>query len=210
MRVIDCVQGSAEWLTLRRGVITGTKLEQAFKQSEALKNHLLAERMITYMPEGGTSADMEKGNALEPLARQAYAQASGNDGVEVGFILHPDRDDVGLSPDWIIDDGKKAAEFKCPKWFTHIEYMRSDLPPKKYLFQLVDYFLCIPQLESIDFVSFDELNEVRPLDIKTFTLDELLDIEYLKGKKIGSMENLQDKVFSFADSIHEEYNRLIF
>jgi hypothetical protein len=210
MRVIDCVQGSAEWLTLRRGVITGTKLEQAFKQSEALKNHLLAERMITYMPEGGTSADMDKGNALEPLARQAYAKESGNDGVEVGFILHPDRDDIGISPDWIIDDGKKAAEFKCPKWFTHIEYMRSDLPPKKYLFQLVHYFLCIPQLESIDFVSFDELNEVRPLDIKTFTLEDLLNIEYLKGKKIGTMENLQDKVFSFADSIHEEYNRLIF
>jgi len=210
MRIIECEQGTSEWLNIRRGVITGTKLEQAFKQSEALKNHLLAERMITFMPESISTADMDKGNALEPLAKREYSLKTKNVGEDIGFILHPDRDDIGISPDWIIDDGKKAAEFKCPKWFTHIEYMRSELPPKKYLFQLVHYFLCIPELESIDFVSYDELNEVRPLDIKPFTLKELLNIEYLKGKKIESMDKLEDKVFSFADSIHEEYNRLIF
>ncbi len=210
MRVLDCEQGTSEWLNIRKGVITGTKLEQAFKQSEALKNHLIAERMISYMPEGICTADMDKGNALEPLAKKEYMRITGFSGDDIGFILHPERDDVGISPDLIISGGIKAAEFKCPKWFTHIEYMRDKNPPKKYLFQLLHYFLCIPELESIDFVSFDELNEVKPIDIKTFTLEQLLDIEYLKGKKVGSLKNLESKVFEFADSIHTEYNNLIF
>lgn len=210
MRVIECEQGTPEWLELRRGVITGTKLEQAYKNSDALKNQLLAEKMISFLPQSKTSADMDKGNALEPIAKKVYTEQTGIEGYDVGFILHPERDDIGLSPDWIIDGGKKAVEIKCPKWGTHIEYIRSELPPKKYLFQLLNYFFCIPQLESIDFVSYDELNEVKPLDIKTVTLEQLLSIEFLRGKKVGSMENLEKKVFEFADEIHTEYKRIIF
>jgi hypothetical protein len=210
MRFIECEQGTHEWLEMRRGVITGTKLEQAFKQSEALKNQLIAERMVTFIPQSKTSADMDKGNALEPIAKKMYTQRTGIMGEDVGFILHPDRDDIGLSPDWIIDGGSKAVEIKCPKWTTHIEYIRGELPPKKYLFQLLNYFFCIPELEQIDFVSYDELNEVKPLDIKTVFLGDLLNMEYLKNKTVGSMENLEEKVYSFADSVHEEYSRMIF
>jgi hypothetical protein len=65
-------------------------------------------------------------------------------------------------------------------------------------------------LEQIDFVSYDELNEVKPLDIKTVFLGDLLNMEYLKNKTVGSMENLEEKVYSFADSVHEEYSRMIF
>ena len=32
----------------------------------------------------------------------------------------------------------------------------------------------------------------------------------LKGKKVGSLKNLESNVFEFADSIHTEYNNLIF
>ena len=210
MRVVKCEQGSREWLEIRRGVITGTKLEQAFKQSEALKNQLLAERMITLLPEGDTSKAMQKGNDLEPIARREYLKEVGGIDANIGFILHPDRDDIGLSPDLVFNPYKKAAEFKCPNWTTHIEYMRDNKPPKKYLFQLLHYFLCIPDLTEIDFVSFDELNEVKPLVVKTFKLEQLLEMEYLKNKRVESMENLESKVFEFADSIHEEYNSLIF
>ena len=134
----------------------------------------------------------------------------GCDVEEVGFILHPERDDIGLSPDGIINSGVKAVEIKCPKSPTHIEYMRSGTVPKKYLFQLAAYFLNIPQLETIDFVSYDELNEVKCLSVATLTLDDILKMEYLKNKTIGSMENLKEKVFDFADSIHTEYNNLVF
>ena len=74
----------------------------------------------------------------------------------------------------------------------------------------IHYFFCIPELESIDFVTYDELNEIRDMDIKTFTLDDLLQIEYLKGKKVGSLDNLKEKVFAFADEVESEYQRLIF
>ena len=83
MRTIDCEQGSTEWLKARLGVITGTRLENAFKQSEALRNQLLAERMATYVPQDGTSKDMDRGNALEPLARKEYEMQMGCDVEEV-------------------------------------------------------------------------------------------------------------------------------
>jgi len=210
MRLVECDQGSPEWLQARRGVITGTRIEQAFKNSEALKNKLISERMVSFIEDGGTSKDMERGNALEPIACREYEKETGYNVEHVGLVLHPHRNDVGLSPDGIIAGGKKAVEFKSPKSETHIEYMRSGKAPKKYIFQLLGYFLNLHDLESIDFVSYDELNEVKPLHILTLTLGDLLDVEYLKGKKVGSIDNLAEKVFAFADSVESEYNRLIF
>ena len=210
MRIIECKQGSQEWYNVRRGVITGTKLEQAFKQSDSLLDTLIAERMVTLLPETQKTATMEKGNTLEPFARKEYVRQTDIQGCEVGFILHPERDDIGLSPDFIASDFIGAAEFKCPDSKKHIEYMRDKNPPKQYLFQLLAYFLNIPDLDAIDFVSYDELNEVRPLVIKTFELKDLLNFNYLKGKKVESMAKLEDKVFEFADSVHEQYNELVF
>jgi len=210
MRVIECEQGSSEWLELRRGVITGTRIEQAFKNSDALRNKLIAEKMATFLEPQGSSKDIDRGHALEPMAKKEYEKQTGRTVQEVGFILHPDRDDIGLSPDGIIDNGAMAIEVKSPNSQTHVEYMRSKTVPKKYLFQHLGYFLNIPELESIDFVSYDEMNEVKPLHIMTLTLDDLLDTEYLKGKKVESMSKLQDKVFAFADSVETEYQNLIF
>jgi len=210
MRIIDCEQGSQEWLNHKLGVVSGTRTEGAFKGSEPLINKLIAERMATYTESQATSKDMDRGNALEPLARKEYEKITGLKVEQVGFILHPDRDDIGISPDGIISGAKKAVEFKCPKSATHIEYMRSTTAPKKYLFQLASYFLNIPTLKTIDFVSYDELNEVKPIHILTLSLDDILSKEYLKGKTIGSMNNLESKIFSFADKVANEYERLIF
>ncbi len=210
MRIVECEQGSSEWLELRRGVITGTRIEQAFKNSDALRNKLIAEKMATFLEPQGSSKDIDRGHALEPMAKKEYEKQTGRVVEEVGFILHPDRDDVGLSPDGIINNGAMAIEVKSPNSQTHVEYMRSKTVPKKYLFQHFGYFLNIPELESIDFVSYDEMNEVKPLHILTLTLDDLLNTEYLKGKKVESMSKLQDKVFAFADSVETEYQNLIF
>jgi len=210
MRVIDCEQGSSDWLEIRRGVITGTRLEQAFKNSEALLNKLIAEKMATFLEPQGSSKDIERGHALEPMAKKEYEKQTGKPVKEVGFILHPHRNDFGLSPDGIINNGSMAIEIKSPNSQTHVEYIRSKTVPRKYLFQHVAYFFNIPELESIDFVSYDEMNEVKPLHILTLTLNDLLDTEYLKGKKIESMSKLEDKLFAFADNVETEYQNLIF
>ena len=210
MRVIDCEQGSSDWVEIRRGVITGTRLEQAFKNSEALLNKLIAEKMATFLEPQGSSKDIERGHALEPMAKKEYEKQTGKPVKEVGFILHPHRNDFGLSPDGIINNGSMAIEIKSPNSQTHVKYIRSKTVPRKYLFQHVAYFFNIPELESIDFVSYDEMNEVKPLHILTLTLNDLLDTEYLKGKKIESMSKLEDKLFAFADNVETEYQNLIF
>ena len=212
MRIIHCEQGSATWLQHRLGVITGTRLEDAFKHSESLKNELISERMATFVPPSASSAAMQRGNDLEPFARREYELKTGKTVEQIGFIAHPTRDDIGLSPDGIVSNGKRAVEFKCPASKTHVAYMRQHQVPKKYLFQLAAYFLNIPTLKSIDFVSYDELNEVRPLHILPLTLDDVLTTEYPggRGKTIGSMDHLESRIFAFADSVQTEYQRLVF
>jgi len=213
LNVINCIQGSSEWRSLRLGKITGTRLGDAFKGSEALKNTLIAERMATYVPETISSRAMQRGNELEPFARKLYEKRTGWTVEEVGFITHPTRPDFGLSPDGIISLGcmnVTAVEIKCPASKTHIQYMRQNTVPQEYVFQLSAYFLNIPNLHTIDFVSYDELNEVRPIHILTLKLEDILNAEYGKGKTIGSIGNLESKAFAFADSVEAEYQRLIF
>lgn len=210
MRTIDCVQGSDDWHEARRGMITGTKLEQAFKGSDALLNELIAERMATFREPEVSTKEMDKGKALEPFAKKAYEQKTGFEILDYGIILNPHRDDIGISPDGVSRCGTKAIEIKSPNSKTHIEYMRSDKPPKKYFFQFLAYFLNIHDLKELDFVSYDEKNEVKPLVIKTFTLPDLLDFEYIRGKKVNSIDDMQEKVFAFADKVNKEYEDLIF
>ena len=58
---------------------------------------------------------MDKGNALEPIAIKLYKEKTGMVANDIGFILNPARDEIGLSPDFVSIDVKTAAEFKCPK-----------------------------------------------------------------------------------------------
>lgn len=105
-------QGSEEWLSVRRGVITGSRFKDA---RDKLKSGQPSKACIAYAMDtareriGGCApakfqnAAMRTGTEQEPLARMAYERRTGNLVQEVGFFTTEDGC-FGLSPDGLIDD----------------------------------------------------------------------------------------------------------
>ena len=112
--ILNHTQGSAEWLESRKGRITGSRFKDA---RDRLKSGAPSKACIAYAmdvarercggkaPEKFQNAAMRFGTEQEPLARQAYEEATGNLVEEVGFIVD-EEGHVGLSPDGLCgDDG---------------------------------------------------------------------------------------------------------
>jgi exodeoxyribonuclease (lambda-induced) len=112
--ILNHDQGSAEWLEARKGRITGSRFKDA---RDRLKNGAPSKTCLAYAmdvarercggkaPEKFQNAAMRFGTEQEPLARQAYEEATGNLVEEVGFIVD-EEGHFGLSPDGLIgNDG---------------------------------------------------------------------------------------------------------
>ena len=105
-------QGSEEWLTARRGKITGSRFKDA---RDKLKGGQPSKACLGYAMDiareriGGSAslkfqnAAMRTGTEQEPFARAMYEARTGHMVDEAGFYLSDDAV-FGLSPDGLIDD----------------------------------------------------------------------------------------------------------
>lgn len=134
MKIIDCEQGSPEWLRERlwrptsshfdRILTPKTRKLSAQRYGYALE--LCAERILGEALDGGSSLWMERGTQLEANARDAYSFEVGHD-VTVPGLCVTDDGEIGASTDGLVgDDG--IIEIKCPKITTHLENLTTDDP----------------------------------------------------------------------------------
>ena len=72
---------------------------------------------------------------------------------QIGLVMHPKIPYAGASPDGLIDDCG-LVEIKCPNTATHIEYLLSGTPPKKYQPQMLWQMECTGR-KWCDFASYD-------------------------------------------------------
>lgn len=115
-----CEQGTDEWLSLRKGRITASKIgtivglkgeRSKAATADSYKWQLVAERITGVMADNYVSPAMQRGSDLEPEARRWYAQRY-RPVQEVGFIWHDAAThDMGASPDGICAD--RGLEIKC-------------------------------------------------------------------------------------------------
>lgn len=105
-------QGSEEWLTARRGKITGSRFKDARDKlkggqpSKACLGYAMdvaRERIGGSAPPKFQNAAMRTGTEQEPFARAMYEARTGHMVDEAGFYLSDDEV-FGLSPDGLIDD----------------------------------------------------------------------------------------------------------
>lgn len=105
-------QGSEEWLTARRGKITGSRFKDARDKlkggqpSKACLGYAMdiaRERIGGSAPPKFQNAAMRTGTEQEPFARAMYEARTGHMVEEAGFYLSDDAV-FGLSPDGLIDD----------------------------------------------------------------------------------------------------------
>lgn len=131
--LVDAPQGSQEWLQARVGVITASRFADAVdrladktdKKTGVVTRGAPSAKSVNYAATVamerifGAQVDevfqnfaMRRGTELEPLAREAYEERTGNMVLESGVLLTPDRR-FGYSTDGLVGhDG--LIEIKCP------------------------------------------------------------------------------------------------
>ena len=174
---VNIEQGSKDWLNLRLGRITGTRLKEVFKSDNlSLIDELIAEVEAGDLGDNYTSSSMQRGKEIEPLAKSIYSQVKGIELVDVGFCVNEEyKDNIGLSPDGFTVDILGAVEVKCPNTKTHVKYIRMDKIPADYMHQIYMYFIVNEKLEWLDFISFDDRFKIRPMFVKSVIREEIKD-----------------------------------
>lgn len=155
-------QRSEEWFAARLGNVTASRVADVMARTKsgpaaARTNYmmeLLCQRLTGRQEESYTSAAMQRGTDLEPVARSAYEVMTGEVVAESGFVVHPEIDGFGASPDGEVGD-KGLIEIKCPNTAQHIQFLRTGKPDGRYLWQMHAQMACTGR-EWCDFVSYDD------------------------------------------------------
>lgn len=203
----DFEQGSPEWIAIRLGKATGSRIGDVLAQgkngapSASRANYraqLVAERLTGVMVEGYTSEAMDRGKEIEDDARAAYAFRTGAVIQSIGFAQHPTIEMSGASPDGLIgDDG--VVEFKCPNTATHIETLRGGIVAKAYREQMLWEMVCTGR-KWCDFVSYDpRLPESMSLHIRRV---------HIEPDRVAEVEAEVRKFLSEVDETVAELRRL--
>jgi len=171
---IDVKQGSDEWLKMRFGKITGSRLKEVFKSDNlTLVDEMISEIDSELIDKSFVSVEMQRGKDLEPIARSIYEQIKEIKIDEIGFCLSDSNDYLAFSTDGFTECRTGGIEIKCPSTKTHVKYIRMNQIPNEYKYQVHCAFLVNKKLEWLDFVSFDDRFKSRPMWIKRVTRQEI-------------------------------------
>jgi len=119
MKIYNCEQKSEEWFKVRELKLTASKAQaigNAKAGLETLITNMMAEYYSSAEKENYSGKDTERGNELEPVAREMYELEQGVEVEQVGFIEESKH--VGCSPDGLV--GKEGLlEIKCLNDVNH-------------------------------------------------------------------------------------------
>lgn len=157
-RIIDCEQGSPEWLAARLGLPTASMFATIMAKgkdggaSKTRKDYLLklAGEILTGEPmESYTNAHMERGQLMEDEARSAYAFMQDVQPERIGFVVNGDK---GASPDSFIGTDR-GLEIKTALPHIQLErLLKGELPPEHKA--QVHGNMWVTERKSWDFVSY--------------------------------------------------------
>lgn len=154
-------QNSPEWFAARCGKVTASRIADVVAKTKTgvsamrvnYMAELLAERLTGLPVEGFKSDAMKWGSEVEPDARAAYEFYRNQTVTEVGFVLHPNIDQSGASPDGFVG-GEGLVEIKCPNTATHMDTLLGQSVPAKYINQMQWQMACTGR-KWCDFASYD-------------------------------------------------------
>lgn len=207
---IDCIQGSAEWFDVRLGRVTASRVADAVgmlkngKSSTAREKYkidMLTEVLTGKPVEHYVSPAMDWGIENEPVARSAYEVTTGAEVELIGFVVHPQIDRAGASPDGLVgNDG--LVEIKAPTGTTHLQYLIDGVVPEQYVPQIMWQMACTGR-QWADFVSYDpRIPEDFSLFIVRLQRDEKIIRELERGVEqfIGEVNRMASVLLERRDS----------
>ena len=172
MKIIDCEQGSSEWLAARLGIPTSSEFHRIItaakgdlsKSARRYAYQLVAETLLGEPLESsiGNLDWVVRGKLLEPQAVQQYEFTTDVETRPVGFITTGDGR-IGCSPDRLIVGQAGGVEIKCTAPATHVGFLL-DGPGEDYR-QQVQGQLLVAEVEFVDLYAFHPV--LPPVLIRT-------------------------------------------
>lgn len=186
-------QRTPEWFKERSGKFTGSRFADVLSRNKRtgapnkayhdLIWQIVVERLTGVPTEGPNGFALQWGQDVEPYAREAYELETGLVVSQTGFIIHPEFEFVGCSPDGLI--GKDGGlEMKCPKSSEiHLERFLSGIP-EEYIPQ-VHGSMWVTGREWWDFVSYDPR---MPEQLRMFRIRINRDEKYIQTLSLAVQE----------------------
>jgi hypothetical protein len=203
----DIIQGTADWLELRHGKITGTASKGLFIKSDTLLIDLISQHIEDWeLEDSYSSADMVRGTELEPYAREAISDELFISFKEIGFIQNAAIPILGLSPDGISEDDTIMLEIKCPRAKKHTETLLANEIPSDNIHQVLHYFTVNPKLETMYFVSYRPESKEKSLWYKALTKDSKIDLGTKAKPNIKTVEEWVGIAREEAEKLNHELN----
>ena len=205
MKILNLEQGSPEWKAEKVGTLSGSNLKHIMGTKaayEKFKNEIIAEKITGRREDIRNTDKMQRGTDEEQFTRTEYIKKTGIKIKEYGLCVSEEIEGLVVSPDGLEKGMKHAVEFKNPDTKKHIEYIREGTGIKDYKWQIVDYYIVITTLKTLDFVTYDsriELDSLRMHITKTTREDFKEDIEKAKAK-----------IIQFFKEVDEEISKLTF
>lgn len=140
--IVDVEQNSEQWLDLRRGVITASKVNGLILKSGKLSDAQIESTAREIVSEEVSPDESmfstywtERGHEYEQDAIDIISSVAEKNFYFPGFAINKDKN-IGCSPDALAKDHSCGAEVKCPKLTTQLKYLDAGELPREYLCQV--------------------------------------------------------------------------
>jgi hypothetical protein len=175
-------QGSEEWAEARVGMVTASRAADVIAQlkrgGEAAARAGYRAELISEILTGNpypqyVSQDMIWGMEQEPFARAAYELERDVLVETTGFVVHPEIERFGASPDGLVGS-EGLIQIKAPTTATHLNWLLAGTVPTEHCPQMLAELSCSGR-KWVDFVSYDpRLPAHLQLFIRRYDRDEKL------------------------------------
>lgn len=202
VKIVDVEQGSEEWLQLRRGKISGTRLGDIYAARGGRKigfYETIAERLNG---DRDNENRMDRGLRLEEEAAKMFEKKTKLKVVSAGICVSDENPNIINSPDGLIKKGKVypgAIEIKCLSPARHWQVVIENEIPKEFESQKLQYFIVNEDLKDLFFIFFDPDNMHVPMHIiKTTRIENEEKIEMFKQFQIEQLKLMEDIVAEYG------------
>jgi putative phage-type endonuclease len=153
IKISNTPQGTEEWLSERRGFMTGSNASAIGNNGTGLETYCKQVVMELYCNslDFYTNKDMERGNELEPEARTMYQLTTGNVVKEVGFITNDKYERAGVSLDGY---GEKNIEIKCMNNKNHFQFILERKIKPSWIWQM-QMGMLVSEKQACDFIAYN-------------------------------------------------------
>ncbi len=191
--IITTFENDEDWLSARKGVITGTKPKDIVVLRGNGKKvgfyQLIADNLAIEEDEN----PMERGNRLEPEAIAMLSEITGIKFITTKTLMsREDNPKIAYSPDAYTDDLVISVEAKCLKSALHLQAIIENKIPKEYEYQSLQPFVVNDKLKLLFFVFYDPRIASQPFHIIEVRREDVEEeVEFLRAYEEKTLKEVQ-------------------